>query len=245
MDMNQLNRIAASLMRVRVIYCLIICSYMTDIFVSYLLCWNFIRLVSERTVEENILRKAQQKKLLGDLAIEEGNFTTAFFKDSALRELFGETVKGRGNDLRDMVAQEPKGLEDVAVSTKVWEAGLESVEEQTDVVAAKTSKAEANAELAEFDENVPLDTEITEGDDKTPAEDELEQLVAVLTPIEKFALKYLESNQDEATVEYLKAAEVCFRTPLTSDRSIMSSLGGNRTKQKRLGNGAHEESERG
>lgn len=166
-------------------------------------------MVSERTVEENILRKAQQKKLLGDLAIEEGNFTTAFFKDGALRELFGENVKGRGNDLRDMV-EEPKGLQDVAASTKVWEEGLEQVEEQMDVVAAKTSKAEANAELAEFDENVPLDTETAEGDDKTPAEDELEQLVASLTPIEKFALKYLESNQDEATVEYLKAAEVCY-----------------------------------
>lgn len=141
--------------------------------------------------------------MLGDLAIEEGNFTTAFFKENAIRELFAQGLKG--NDLRDMVTQEPTGLEDVATSTKVWEAGLEAVEEQMDVVATKTSKAEANAELAEFDETVPLDTEVNEGD---PAEEELEQLVAGLTPIEKFALKYLESNQDEATVELLKAAEV-------------------------------------
>jgi E1A-binding protein p400 len=32
------------------------------------------------TVEENILKKANQKRLLGDLAIEGGNFTTAYFK---------------------------------------------------------------------------------------------------------------------------------------------------------------------
>jgi len=38
------------------------------------------RLVSEMTVEENILKKANQKRLLGDLAIEGGNFTTAYFK---------------------------------------------------------------------------------------------------------------------------------------------------------------------
>ena len=38
------------------------------------------RLVSERTVEENILKKASQKKLLGDIAIEGGAFTTDFFK---------------------------------------------------------------------------------------------------------------------------------------------------------------------
>jgi len=39
------------------------------------------RLVSEMTVEENILKKANQKRLLGDLAIEGGNFTTAYFKN--------------------------------------------------------------------------------------------------------------------------------------------------------------------
>jgi SNF2 family DNA or RNA helicase len=33
------------------------------------------------TVEENILKKANQKRLLGDLAIEGGNFTTAYFKN--------------------------------------------------------------------------------------------------------------------------------------------------------------------
>ncbi len=38
------------------------------------------RLISERTVEENILKKASQKRMLGDMAIEGGNFTTTFFK---------------------------------------------------------------------------------------------------------------------------------------------------------------------
>ena len=38
------------------------------------------RLISEKTVEENILKKANEKRLLGNVAIEGGNFTTAFFK---------------------------------------------------------------------------------------------------------------------------------------------------------------------
>ena len=42
------------------------------------------RLISEMTVEENILKKANQKRLLGDLAIEGGNFTTAYFKEVSL-----------------------------------------------------------------------------------------------------------------------------------------------------------------
>lgn len=37
------------------------------------------RLVSEKTVEENILKKSNQKRMLGEIAIEGGNFTTAFF----------------------------------------------------------------------------------------------------------------------------------------------------------------------
>ena len=31
-------------------------------------------------MEENILKKANQKRMLGDMAIEGGNFTTAYFK---------------------------------------------------------------------------------------------------------------------------------------------------------------------
>ena len=42
------------------------------------------------TVEENILKKANQKRLLGDLAIEGGNFTTAFFKEVCLKYLNGQ-----------------------------------------------------------------------------------------------------------------------------------------------------------
>ena len=38
------------------------------------------RLISEMTIEENILKKANQKRLMSDVAIEGGNFTTAFFK---------------------------------------------------------------------------------------------------------------------------------------------------------------------
>lgn len=37
-------------------------------------------MVSEKTIEENILKKANEKRLLGSVAIEGGNFTTAFFR---------------------------------------------------------------------------------------------------------------------------------------------------------------------
>lgn len=44
----------------------------------FLLCLH--RLICVATVEENILKKANQKRMLGDLAIEGGAFTTEFFK---------------------------------------------------------------------------------------------------------------------------------------------------------------------
>lgn len=50
----------------------------------------YCRLISEKTVEENILKKANQKRHLGDVAIEGGNFTTAFFKQQAIKDLFEE-----------------------------------------------------------------------------------------------------------------------------------------------------------
>lgn len=46
------------------------------------------RLVSERTIEENILRKAMQKRRLGELAIDEAGFTPDFFKGDNVRDLF-------------------------------------------------------------------------------------------------------------------------------------------------------------
>ena len=183
---------------------------------------HIYRLISERTVEENILKKAQQKRLLGDLAIEEGNFTTAFFKQNAVKELFGDGgLKSQGNDLRDLVLVREEGREEGLTNpvlitevdseeapvplTSEWEKAIEKVEEKEDIVAAKTSKAEANAELAEFDENLPL-----ADDYRTEEDDELEKLVEELTPIEKYALTFLESVQDPAQLDQLRQAEVSF-----------------------------------
>ena len=56
------------------------------------------------TVEENILKKANQKRMLGDLAIEGGNFTTAFFKEVIRVLWFGfiskAGLRGRGVGLK-------------------------------------------------------------------------------------------------------------------------------------------------
>lgn len=54
-------------------------------------------MISDRTVEETILKKAQQKRMLCNMAIEGGNFTTAFFKEDSVRDLFN-TDKDNQNE---------------------------------------------------------------------------------------------------------------------------------------------------
>ena len=67
---------------------------------------HIYRLVSERTVEENILKKANQKRLLGDLAIDGGNFTTAHLKTRTIRELFTEEDRDKGRDEMAKLAEQ-------------------------------------------------------------------------------------------------------------------------------------------
>lgn len=60
------------------------CSYLSVSIIMYVkyepLDLHTTRLICVSTVEENILRKANQKRMLGDIAIEGGAFTTDFFK---------------------------------------------------------------------------------------------------------------------------------------------------------------------
>jgi E1A-binding protein p400 len=49
---------------------------------------NIYRLISEKSIEENILKKANQKRLLNEMTIEGGCFTTALLKPTLITELF-------------------------------------------------------------------------------------------------------------------------------------------------------------
>lgn len=52
---------------------------------------NIYRLISDKTIEENILRKANQKRLLNEMTIEGGCFTTALLKRNFITELFDDS----------------------------------------------------------------------------------------------------------------------------------------------------------
>ena len=73
------------------------------------------RLISDRTIEENILKKAQQKRLLGNIAIEGGNFTAAYFKQDSVKELFNMNPDDQDKEeFNNRLASSDKKTEEVA-----------------------------------------------------------------------------------------------------------------------------------
>uniref|UniRef100_A0A670JF96 Snf2 related CREBBP activator protein n=1 Tax=Podarcis muralis TaxID=64176 RepID=A0A670JF96_PODMU len=189
---------------------------------------HIYRLISERTVEENILKKANQKRMLGDMAIEGGNFTTAYFKQQTIRELFDmpldEPAKKEGE--ASAVAQEDEEDPMATKQTQILEQALCKAEDPEDIRAATQAKAEQVAELAEFNENIPLDTEDRpsreEEEEMSKAEQEIASLVEQLTPIERYAMNFLEASLEDISREELKQAEVS-SLPLTGSTPCIVS----------------------
>ena len=103
---------------------------------------HIYRFVSEHTIEANILRKSNQKRLLDDVIIQKGDFTTDYFNrltyKDALDDVNDENVTKSREDTEAGAAME-KVLGDVGGGLgKV----LESVEDKEDTVAANVAQKE-------------------------------------------------------------------------------------------------------
>ncbi|KAK9731569.1 Helicase conserved C-terminal domain [Popillia japonica] len=172
-----------------------------------------------------IMRKQSrnQKRLLGDLAIEGGNFTTAYFKSSTIQDLFNidaneENAASRMSEVIECSNERERQLTTEGVAAPVspddkaamgaLENALAACEDDQDVQAARTAKAEAVADLAEFDENIPLEEQEKEKEPEiSKAEQEVENLIKQLTPIERYAMRFIEETEAAWSAEQLAAAE--------------------------------------
>ncbi|XP_078508971.1 helicase SRCAP isoform X2 [Lissotriton helveticus] len=175
---------------------------------------HIYRLISERTVEENILKKANQKRMLGDMAIEGGNFTTAYFRQQTIRDLFEMPIEEGPKKEVDCSSRSSLQDEDDGAPSRqsqILEQALCKAEDEEDIRAATQAKAEQVAELAEFNENIPLDADDCAGreeeEEMSKAEQEIASLVEQLTPIERYAMNFLESSMEDISKEELKQAE--------------------------------------
>ncbi|EDV22089.1 uncharacterized protein TRIADDRAFT_59226 [Trichoplax adhaerens] len=180
---------------------------------------HIYRLISEFTIEENILKKANQKRLLGGVAIEEGNFNTAFLKKDHIQELFSVDQPTQN---KQSLATIEDIEEEVAVSKELsknhftqteFEQALLLAEDKVDAQAATQARVEQAADLAEFNESVPLDTDgattrsVSEDEETLKLEEEFVTLQSQLNPIEKYAVNFLEKSLTAETKQRIQAAE--------------------------------------
>jgi len=177
---------------------------------------HIYRLVSEHTVEENILAKSDQKRNLDHLAIQSGGFNTDLLLRINPRELLGlpeggeemeEAGKeggggGKDGDAPAPAAGAPANEEELA-------AALRAAEDEGDADAAAAAEREAAAEAAEFTAEPPPPGPDAEGGGRgtgspspdaaaaQPAADPmiaggLAELEARLRPVERLAVRLIE-----------------------------------------------------
>ncbi|KAL1981699.1 hypothetical protein VTN96DRAFT_2313 [Rasamsonia emersonii] len=108
---------------------------------------HIYRFVSEYTIESNILRKANQKRMLDDVVIQEGEFTTDYFTKLDVRDMIGEDVLA-GRD------EASKAMDRVLDSQGSGAArAFEQVEDKEDIDAAKNAQKELeHADDGDFEE---------------------------------------------------------------------------------------------
>ncbi|KAL2824746.1 SNF2 family N-terminal domain-containing protein [Aspergillus cavernicola] len=109
---------------------------------------HIYRFVSEYTIESNILRKANQKRMLDDVVIQEGEFTTDYFRKLDVRDMIGADEALTGQD--EASAAMDRVLENrVSNTSRVFE----QAEDKEDIDAAKNAQTELeHADDGDFDD---------------------------------------------------------------------------------------------
>lgn len=183
---------------------------------------HIYRLICEDTIEKNIFNKAQQKRMLGDLAIEEGNFNTSSLKRQAIQDLFNVEPSTGPVEVDKITEVNGKSEELNKAQLNKFEQALSKGEadagEDVDVDAIKVARADVDTDLREFDENIPL-TEESSPVEKSEKEQQIDTIVAQMTPVEQYAVKFLESLQKPKNKEELEQAEREYRQELENKKS--------------------------
>ena len=120
---------------------------------------HIYRFVSEYTIEANILRKANQKRMLDDVIIQEGDFTTDHFMNPTTRALSeDETDSMREADPEASAAMD-RVLGTGPGPSKLTSKMLEHAEDKEDILAAREAEKEAahedDADFLERTTNTP------------------------------------------------------------------------------------------
>ncbi|KAK9346090.1 SNF2 family N-terminal domain-containing protein [Lipomyces starkeyi] len=120
---------------------------------------HIYRFVSEYTIESNILRKANQKRMLDDIVIQEGDFTTDYFTKLSLSDMLGTESAEKATTSLDVQVRGLKGG---------LEKALAQAEDEDDAIAARVAMKETRVDADDFyeqDVGTSVDDDIA---DSTP-----------------------------------------------------------------------------
>ncbi|CAI4058899.1 hypothetical protein SKDZ_04G5350 [Saccharomyces kudriavzevii ZP591] len=110
---------------------------------------HIYRFVSEHTIESNILKKANQKRQLDNVVIQEGDFTTDYFSKLSVRDLLGSEIpENAPNEDKPLIADGDIATKD----PKQLEKLLAQAEDEDDVRAANLAMREVEIDNEDFDE---------------------------------------------------------------------------------------------
>ncbi|KAI6714459.1 hypothetical protein PZA11_000700 [Diplocarpon coronariae] len=148
---------------------------------------HIYRLVSEHTIEANILRKANQKQMLDDVVIQEGEFTTDHFNKAPVYDAFGGDPEFLDGDTAANAAMD-RVLGGGPGNNKNVSHVLAQAEDQEDAAAAKVAEREiVQTDAADFDEiaatasatpagaGTPCEGAPTPGDDTASVEEVVDE----------------------------------------------------------------------
>jgi len=161
---------------------------------------HIYRLISEHTIEENILRKSDQKRHLDFLAIQSGGFTTDI--------LYGSEVKEQ-----EMITEVSKTEDQQA-----WQDAMRAAEDEGDAAAAAAAEKETAAELEEFAKEAPAPSSAHSDDEKsreeeTEGEEEKEKIEENPEDEEDEVMKEVErmANRDDGSHDPMQALHNALR----------------------------------
>lgn len=107
---------------------------------------HIYRFITSHTIEDNILKKANRKRALDNLVIQDGQFNTDFFKKVHWSDWLGVDVKGS--------ADAPE------LSAANFEKALRSVEDEADVIAGRNACKEITGDKQDFSEVAVVEKDV-------------------------------------------------------------------------------------
>lgn len=163
---------------------------------------HIYRFVSEYTIESNILRKANQKRMLDDVVIQEGEFNTDYFTKPDDRELAGDE-----EDTKEQQDEASAAMDRVLATRGAGGSrAFEQAEDKEDIVAAKNAQKELeHADDGDFEDRsgTPGGTGVSQAGTPAPEHGADEEMEVERQPghIDDYLLRFMEWNmKDEPLV---------------------------------------------